>query len=55
MGQAIAFDQVIIARTRFEIDGDAVNWTMLFVPDADVPVGDVCDDRLPAGARRSKR
>ncbi len=35
MGQAIAFDTVILARTRFEIDRSAVNWTMLFVPDAD--------------------
>ncbi len=35
MGQAIAFDQVILAQTRFEIDGDPVNWTLLFVPDAE--------------------
>ena len=35
MGQAIASDQVILARTRFEIDGTPVNWTLLFVPDAE--------------------
>ncbi|QDS94596.1 hypothetical protein FF011L_33750 [Roseimaritima multifibrata] len=35
MGQAIAFDQAILARTRFEIDRLAVNWTLLFVPDAE--------------------
>lgn len=35
MGQAIAFDQVILAQTRFEIDGVPVNWTLLFVPDAE--------------------
>lgn len=35
MGQAIAFDQVILAQTRFEIDGNPVNWTLLFVPDAE--------------------
>jgi len=34
MGQAIASDQVILARTRFEIDATPVNWTLLFVPDA---------------------
>ncbi len=35
MGQAIASDQVIVARTRFEIDKTPVNWTLLFVPDAE--------------------
>jgi chemotaxis protein CheC len=35
MGQAVAMDQVIIAKTRFEIDSVPVNWTLLFVPDAD--------------------
>jgi chemotaxis protein CheC len=35
MAQAIASDQVIVARTRFEIDALHVNWTMLFVPDAE--------------------
>ena len=34
MGQAMASDQVILAQTRFEIDGTPVNWTLLFVPDA---------------------
>ena len=34
MGQAVASDQVILARTRFEIDATPVNWTLLFVPDA---------------------
>jgi hypothetical protein len=33
MGQAITSDQVVLARTRFEIDGASVNWTLLFVPD----------------------
>ncbi len=35
MGQAIANDHVILARTRFEIDAAPVNWTLLFVPDAE--------------------
>jgi chemotaxis protein CheC len=34
MGQAIASDHVILTRTRFEIDATSVNWTLLFVPDA---------------------
>jgi chemotaxis protein CheC len=34
MGQAIVSDQVIVARTRFEIGGTPVSWTLLFVPDA---------------------
>jgi chemotaxis protein CheY-P-specific phosphatase CheC len=34
MGQAVASDQVIVARTRFEIDAVPVHWTLLFVPDA---------------------
>ena len=34
MGQAMASDQVILARTRFEIDATPVNWILLFVPDA---------------------
>ena len=34
MGQAVTSDQVILARTKFEIDGTPVNWTLLFVPDA---------------------
>jgi chemotaxis protein CheC len=35
MGQAVASDRIIVARTRFEIDGTPVHWTLLFVPDAD--------------------
>ncbi len=35
MGQAIARDQVILATTRFQIDAVPVNWTLLFVPDAE--------------------
>jgi chemotaxis protein CheC len=35
MGQAMAADQVILAQTRFEIDATPVNWTLLFVPDAE--------------------
>jgi chemotaxis protein CheC len=34
MGQAVASDQVLLARTRFEIDATPLNWTLLFVPDA---------------------
>jgi chemotaxis protein CheC len=34
MGQIVASDQIIVARTRFEIDAVPVNWTLLFVPDA---------------------
>jgi chemotaxis protein CheC len=34
MGQAVASDHVVLARTRFEIDATPVNWTLLFVPDA---------------------
>lgn len=35
MGQAIASNQVIVAKTRFEVDGAPVDWTLLFVPDAE--------------------
>ena len=35
MGQSIAFDQAILGETRFQIDGVPVNWTLLFIPDAD--------------------
>lgn len=35
MGQAVASDLVIFALTRFEIDEVRVNWTLLFVPDAE--------------------
>lgn len=34
MGQVMASDRVIVARTRFEIDATPLNWTMLFVPDS---------------------
>jgi chemotaxis protein CheC len=34
MGQALASDQVLLSQTRFEIDATPVNWTLLFVPDA---------------------
>jgi chemotaxis protein CheC len=34
MGQAVAGDHVIVARTRFEIGATPVNWTLLLVPDA---------------------
>ena len=34
MGQAVTSDQVILARTTFQIDATPVNWTLLFVPDA---------------------
>lgn len=34
MGQAVAGDWVVLAQTRFEIDGAPVNWRLLFVPDA---------------------
>jgi chemotaxis protein CheY-P-specific phosphatase CheC len=34
MSQAVAGDQVIVARTRFEIDTAPVHWTLLFIPDA---------------------
>jgi chemotaxis protein CheC len=34
IGQVTASDQLIVARTRFEIDAKPVNWTLLFVPDA---------------------
>ncbi|MEK6233603.1 MAG: hypothetical protein N2C14_02740, partial [Planctomycetales bacterium] len=35
MGQAVSSDFVILARTRFEIAGAPVNWTLLFIPDAE--------------------
>jgi chemotaxis protein CheC len=35
MDQAIAFDQVILAQTRFQIDGEQLDWTLLFGPDAE--------------------
>lgn len=35
MGQAMASDYVFLARTQFQIDNTPVNWTLLFVPDAE--------------------
>jgi chemotaxis protein CheC len=35
MGQAIAWDHVLVARTRFEVAGEAVDWRLLFVPAAE--------------------
>ncbi|MEO8271687.1 MAG: hypothetical protein ABI557_18335, partial [Aureliella sp.] len=35
MGQAMTSDLVLLARTRFEIDANPVNWTLLFVPDGE--------------------
>jgi chemotaxis protein CheC len=35
MGQIIATDHVLLARTQFHIDGTPIDWTLLFVPDAD--------------------
>jgi chemotaxis protein CheC len=34
MGQVETSNQVILARTRFEIDAIPINWTLLFIPDA---------------------
>lgn len=35
MAQVVATDHVLVAQTEFQIDGDPVDWTLLFVPDAD--------------------
>ncbi len=35
MGQVVATDHVLVAQTEFQIDGDPVEWTLLFVPDAE--------------------
>ncbi len=35
MGQAIARDQVVVVRTKFEVDGEPLNWTLLWVPEAE--------------------
>jgi chemotaxis protein CheC len=35
MGQVAATDRVLLAETRFQIDGSPVHWTLLFVPDAE--------------------
>lgn len=34
MGQAISNEKIILAKTRFEIDGTMANWTLLLIPDA---------------------
>jgi chemotaxis protein CheC len=34
MGQAVQSDHVLLARTRFLIDGAPVSWTLLLIPDA---------------------
>ncbi|MEM1068145.1 MAG: chemotaxis protein CheC, partial [Planctomycetota bacterium] len=34
MPQAIQFDQVIVATTRFQLNQMPVNWNLIFVPDA---------------------
>ena len=34
MDQAAVSDQVLLARTRFEVDGTPLAWTLLLVPDA---------------------
>ncbi|MHC4080870.1 MAG: chemotaxis protein CheC [Planctomycetota bacterium] len=35
MGQIVATDHVLLARTQFHIDGVPVDWTLLLVPDAE--------------------
>jgi len=35
MGQVVANDQVLLARTRIRIDDQPVDWKLLFVPDAE--------------------
>jgi hypothetical protein len=35
MGQAIEFDQVIVAQTRFMAQNNPLQWKLLFIPDAD--------------------
>ena len=35
MAQVIESDHVLVAQTEFQIDGDPVDWTLLFVPDAE--------------------
>ena len=34
MGQATASDSIFVAQARFELRGQPLNWTLLFVPDA---------------------
>ena len=33
MGQAIASEQVFLVRTNFQLDGEPLNWTLLWVPE----------------------
>jgi chemotaxis protein CheC len=35
MSQAVATNHVFLAKSRFQIDGTPVHWTLLFVPDAE--------------------
>jgi chemotaxis protein CheC len=35
MGQAAASDQILLAQTHFQIDGEPVDWKLLLVPDAE--------------------
>lgn len=35
LAQAIASDYIFVASTKFQIRGELLNWTMLFIPDAD--------------------
>jgi chemotaxis protein CheY-P-specific phosphatase CheC len=35
MGQAMRYDHALIAETLFEIQGTRLNWTLLFLPDAE--------------------
>ena len=39
MGQIVATDQVLLARTQFHIDEAPVEWILLLVPDADSMAG----------------
>jgi chemotaxis protein CheC len=34
IGQAVESDQVLLTRTKFQIDGEPVDWQLLLVPDA---------------------
>lgn len=34
MGQAVASEKVLLAKTCFEVDGTLANWTLLLIPDA---------------------
>lgn len=35
MGQAMVYDRALIAKTIFEVEGSRLNWTLLFLPDAE--------------------